>query len=68
MIQIQVVFEARFKRSDLFGYVDKLPDFSSKTLTVFQDEEMTQATIVRTQQVNYFNTLNLKVLKNDYRT
>lgn len=63
MIQIQVVFESRFNRSDLFGWVSKLPDFSSKTLTVFQDEEGTQATTVRTKQVSHFNTINLmKVL------
>lgn len=68
MIQIQVVFESRFNRADLFGWVSKLPDFSSRTLTVFQDEEMTQATTVRTKQVTHFNTLNLKVINNDYRT
>ena len=63
MFKVEVVFQQRFNRSSLFGYVPQLPDFKSKTLVVYQDEQMTQAVIVKSSQVDHYKTI--EVIEND---
>lgn len=59
MFKVEVVFHQRFNRSSVFGYVKDLPNFDIKTLTVYQDENLVSAVIVRTREVEYFKTIGV---------
>lgn len=58
MWKVSVVFQKRFNRSPLFGFVTVLPDFKSKSLTIYQDAQMRSAVIIRTSEVQHFEVIN----------
>lgn len=58
MWKVSVVFQKRFNRSTLFGFVTVLPDFKSKSLTIYQDAQMRSAVIIRTSEVQHFEVIN----------
>ncbi|KAB0886867.1 hypothetical protein FZI56_21475 [Cronobacter sakazakii] len=59
MFKVEVVFHQRFNRPSVFGYVKDLPNFDIKTLTVYQDETLVSAVIVRTREVEHFKTIGV---------
>lgn len=63
MCRVEVVFQQRFNRSSLFGYMKQLPDFKGKSLVVYQDEQLIKAVIVRASEVDHFKTI--EVMTND---
>jgi len=63
MIHCKVIFQKRFNREPVEGYVTECPDFK-KPLQIFLDREHRHSVIVRGKEVDHYQVIN-EVLLND---
>lgn len=63
MINCKVIFQERFNREPIEGYIANSPDFQ-KPLQIFLDRECRHSVIVRGKEVDHYLIIN-EVLLND---